>query len=108
MVTEQTLTELNQRIELALKGLVDADDEARELLLAQLLDQLELRQQTLTALLQTPLGEDGQWLQAQLSQTQQLASEANQHLSAQRMRLGGYRKGRKQVRTYQQIEAGRG
>lgn len=108
MATEQALAELNQRIESALKGLAEANDEQRELLLAQLTDELDARETALTALMATELGQNPEWLQEQLRLTQFLTIQANQHLADQRMRLGGYRKGRKQVQTYQQIEAGRG
>ncbi|MBY6186886.1 hypothetical protein KUV89_09660 [Marinobacter hydrocarbonoclasticus] len=108
MATEQQLDDLSQRIATALQGLSDANDEQREVLLAELADHLDARESVLTALLSTPAGQDPEWLQTQLRKTQQLAIEANQHLAAQRTRLGGYRKGRKQVQTYQQIEAGKG
>ncbi len=108
MATAAQLDELNQRIESALKGLTGAEDEARELGLAQLTDDLMAREAALTALMATELGQNPDWLQEQLRLTQYLAIQANQHLADQRMRLGGYRKGRKQVQTYQQIESGKG
>ncbi|WP_298440435.1 hypothetical protein [uncultured Ferrimonas sp.] len=66
------------------------------------------RQGCLAQLLQSSLGQDRQWLQHTLQQTQQLTARAVAQLNQSKQRFGGYKKGRQQVNRYQQVEAGRG
>ncbi|MBY5990726.1 hypothetical protein [Ferrimonas balearica] len=105
---EQRLEQLSGDIDQCLKALDSADDDDRDRLLEQLQTQVAERKATLAEALATERGQDPQWLQFQLKLTLALSARANEQLAAQRVRLGGYRKGRKQVQTYQQIESGRG
>ncbi|GAA4874428.1 hypothetical protein [Ferrimonas pelagia] len=99
---------LSAQIDQYLTQLADGDDDTRDQVLPELLTTLDQRKACLVAVVGTDKGQDPEWLKFQLQLTQSLAKRAHEQLIAQQQRLGGYRKGRKQVLRYQQIEAGKG
>lgn len=106
-MSQNQLDQVSQRISELLKEIEQADVEHRDPLLSQLDEQIKARKACLSELLTTELAKDPNWLRLQLDISRALAAQAKAELSKQQQQLGGYRKGRKQVSVYQNIELGK-
>ncbi|SDK06284.1 hypothetical protein SAMN04488540_11842 [Ferrimonas sediminum] len=106
-MNQQSLEQISQSISELLSQIEAADVEGRDDLLPRLNEQIEARRVCLAELLNTELAQNREWLKVQLDISRGLAQQGKSQLEKQRGQLGGYKKGRKQVSVYQNIELGK-
>ncbi|SHI10539.1 hypothetical protein [Ferrimonas marina] len=108
---KQQIAQCDEVIAQCLKDLAQAPEDGSaaddiEQWLERLNQTIAEREPLLQAALATELGQDEAWLRQQQQHINELKRQATTQLMTQQNRLGGYRKGRRQVKQYQQIEAG--